>query len=171
MPPKKNKRTASQVGKMSRRKGKAFECFCARYFTAWTGTKWETTRNSGRTDLKGDIYCVEHPDMNMVIECKHRKAYIVHAMLKPTKAFEDMIDESLAKLRGSQYLIFIVKNETGVWMSNTYVTKNGIKKLSGNMPDPLCMGILSGCYEWYKIQDYCDDFDVEGVHFEDNPTF
>jgi len=83
-----SKRTASQIGRGSRCKGKRFEVWCANYFTQITGLKWESTRNSGRTDLKGDVYCVSRPDLALVIECKFDRRYSVHAMLKPTKAQE-----------------------------------------------------------------------------------
>lgn len=166
-----SKRTASQTGKMSRRKGKAFECWCARYFTAWTGIKWETTRNSGRTDLKGDIYCLEFPYISLVIECKHRKAYSVHAMLKPTKAFEDMINESRSKLLQGQFLVFIVKNETGVWMSNSLMIhgkKIGLRFRAEDRATGMrcCKGTT-----WFKIQDYESNHpqDFEGIHFGKNP--
>ncbi|MCK5612609.1 hypothetical protein KAR91_62635 [Candidatus Pacearchaeota archaeon] len=169
---KKRKRTASETGKMSRRKGKAFECFCARYFTAWTGLDWQTTRNSGRTDILGDIYCVARPDMNMVIECKHRKAYSVHAMLKPTKAFEDMIEESRTKLSGDQYLVFIVKNETGIWMSETLVGKRDLTYTTwfgSRYGSPL---IQTDGISWHKIQDFESiNTIIEGVHFGTNPAF
>lgn len=113
-----SKRTASQVGKMSRRKGKSFERWCARYFTQWTGLKWETTRNSGRTDLKGDIYCLSRPDLPLVVECKHDKRYSVHAMLKPTKAFADLISKHKNRYEQNKYkvkFIMLIKNETSVW--------------------------------------------------------
>jgi hypothetical protein len=103
---------------MSRRKGKSFERWCASYFTNLTGLKWETTRNSGRTDLPGDIYCVDRPDLPVFVECKFRSAYTAHAMLKPTKAFSDMVKNNFIKLQykyGYDYIIIIVKNDTGVW--------------------------------------------------------
>ncbi|KKM26713.1 hypothetical protein LCGC14_1582040 [marine sediment metagenome] len=167
------KKTQSQIGKMSRRKGKTFERWCARYFTTWTGIKWETTRNSGRTDLKGDIYCMQYPYLSLIVECKHRKTYSVHAMLKPTLAFEKMIDESRSKLLQGQFLIFIVKNDTGVWMSNSLMM-HGIKQHSGfrSMDKATGMKCCKGT-TWYKIQDYESNHprDFEGVCFGKNPRF
>ena len=107
----------SRIGRLSRRKGKAFECLMARYFTKVTGEKWSSTRNSGRTDLKGDIYNTECPDLNLVVECKHDKNYSVHAMLLPTKAFSNMIDEVKNKCPKNHWLMIIIKNDTGIWMS------------------------------------------------------
>jgi len=167
------KKTASQTGKMSRRKGKAFECFCARYFTAWTNTKWESTRNSGRTDLSGDVYCVEKPYLSLIIECKNRKAYSVHAMLKPTKAFMDMIDECCGKISNNQFIIFIIKNETGIWMSSPMTNKGVVINIKFKLTHN-AVGIR--CYKntkWYKIQDYESNhpIDFEGIHFGKNPRF
>ena len=167
---KKAKRTHSQIGKHSRRKGKAFECQMARYFTAWTGTKWETTRNSGRTDLNGDIYAVEYPDMKMVIECKHRASYTVHAMLKPTKAFTDMIKETLAKIRDDQYVVFIIKNETGIWMANTMAKKSGFWYSLCFVTHTGDVGMTVEGIDFHKIQDYCsDEITIEEVSFGKNP--
>ncbi|MCK5016068.1 MAG: hypothetical protein KAS32_03265 [Candidatus Peribacteraceae bacterium] len=114
-----SKSQQSKIGKKSRRKGKAFECKMARHFTEWTGMEWSSTRNSGRTDLKGDIYCVRNPEISLIIECKDRKSYSVHAMVKPTKAFFDMELENIKKLYASDMdaLMFIVKNDTGIWIS------------------------------------------------------
>ncbi len=113
----KKKKTASQVGKFSRSKGKRFERQMARYFTKWTGLNWQTTRNSGRTDLKGDIYCLDFPDAPIVVECKDRKTYTVHAMLKPTKAFRDMVLQTILRAVEVEYTLILVKNETATWVA------------------------------------------------------
>jgi len=150
------KRTASQVGKMSRRKGKAFERWCARYFTKWTGLKWETTRNSGRTDLKGDIYCVSRPDLPLVVECKNDKRYSVHAMMKPTKAFTDMVYDSICRAESvDSCLIIIVKNETGVWMYSKYMMFK--RRVTASK-----LFSVTGC--WTKIQDITFG-EIKGVKF------
>ena len=112
------KRTASQIGRMSRRKGKSFECRMARYFTKWTGEKWESTRNSGRTDLKGDIYCVDKPNLRFDVECKDDKKYTTHAMTVPTKAWKDLIKKYIFKNRRPTMLL--VNNDAGVWFTYEY---------------------------------------------------
>ena len=111
------KRTASQIGRMSRRKGKSFECKMARYFTKWTGEKWESTRNSGRTDLKGDIYCVGKPNLRFDVECKDDKKYTTHAMTVPTKAWKDLIKKYIFINRRPTMLL--VNNDAGIWFYNT----------------------------------------------------
>lgn len=120
------KKQQSAIGRRSRRKGKAFECWCARFFYKWFEGKWQSTRNSGRTDLKGDIYCVDYPLSDLVVECKHDKKYNVMSMLRPTEAFKHLI----RKYRRRQVnigwgctLLLIVKNKAGVWLavvSNKY---------------------------------------------------
>lgn len=152
----KKKRTASQVGKFSRRKGKSFERWCARYFTQWTGLKWETTRNSGRTDLKGDIYCLSRPDLPLVVECKNDKRYSVHAMLKPTKAFTDMINKTIEK---SPYdPMFIIKNETGIWIPDNY--KKEVLDLRKDVIVTRGFGIF------IRLQHLDTVFEVDGVKFD-----
>lgn len=152
---KKIKKTASQVGKFSRAKGKRLEREMARYFTKWTGLKWECSRNSGRTDVKGDVYCVEYPDLPMIVECKHRMEYSVHAMLKPTKAFTDMLKESRDKISENQFMVFIVKNETGIWIAG------------GNLKAYSTGGeAIESCgLTWVKIENITDEFNIEEIHF------
>lgn len=153
-----SKRTKSQIGRASRRKGKAFERWCARYFTKWTGLKWETTRNSGRTDLKGDIYAVSRPDLPLIVECKDDKRYTVHAMLKPTKAFvETMSYIRLDRLRYGDNLIIIVKNPTGVWVHQEI---NNI--LAGDASDVIC---TIGAGNWCRLQHLLGG-EVDGVTFD-----
>ena len=136
---------------MSRRKGKSFECWCARYFTQWTGLKWETTRNSGRTDLKGDIYCVSCPDLPLIVECKHRKEYSVHAMLKPTEAFTKMVR------RYGPLTMVIIKNETGIWVKP-------YKKPTPYYGDLIQIMNVCTLYRLQHITNY--QFKVNGVTFD-----
>ena len=136
---------------MSRRKGKSFECWCARYFTQWTGLEWQTTRNSGRTDLKGDIYCVSRPDLLLIVECKHRKEYSVHAMLKPTEAFTKMVR------RYSPLTMIIIKNETGIWVKP-------YKKPTPYYGDLIQIMNVCTLYRLQHITNY--QFEVNGVTFD-----
>lgn len=152
----KKKRTASQVGKFSRRKGKSFERWCARYFTQWTGLKWETTRNSGRTDLKGDIYCLSRPDLPLVVECKHRKEYSVHAMLKPTEAFTKMV-----RRYGSLTMI-IVKNETGIWVH--YSPSLADDTISYSLADTIFTKRIG--LTWSRLEHIVHKFNIDGVIFD-----
>lgn len=148
----------SKIGKRSRRKGKSFEREMAKYFTKWTGVKWETTRNSGRTDLKGDIYPVDYPDFPMVVECKHRKAYTVHAMILPLITFRKAMSELLAKWFYStpkeSLLFIIVKNETGLWVTIRQKIQFGDKF---NVEPG--MAFTDGCFKWYELRNlHTDDF-------------
>jgi len=154
-----SKRTQSQIGRASRRKGKAFECWCARYFTQWTGLKWESTRNSGRTDLKGDIYCVSRPDLLLTVECKDDKRYSVHAMLKPTKAFADMVRYIYHnRLKdGEVYLIIIVKNQTGIWLNINF---NFFRP-----QDDADTMVTEDLGQWVRLQHLLGGV-CEGVHFD-----
>lgn len=154
----KKKRTASQVGKMSRRKGKSFECWCARYFTQWTGLEWRTTRNSGRTDLRGDIYCLSRPDLPLVVECKHDRRYSVHAMLKPTKAFADMVAAHFhMRDKMDVKLILLIKNETGIWFGGLF----GVNWLS--YKDGIA---TQDCGVFIRLQQLYVPFEISGVDFK-----
>lgn len=162
-----SKRTQSQVGKMSRRKGKSFERWVARYFTQWTGLKWETTRNSGRTDLKGDIYCVSKPDLPLVVECKDDKRYSVHAMLKPTKAWTDMIKEvsRRSSVPGMDALIFIVKNETGIWFNYRERKIVPDSAIIGK-PNKEIMSLQNRL--WFKLENVCSFWFTKDVKFDND---
>ena len=154
-------RTQSQVGKMSRRKGKQFEREIAKFFTEWTDVKWETTRNSGRTDLIGDIYMPSKPLFPMVVECKHRRNFTVHAMIKPTKAFQDMLDAVQAKWLNEakrSILVIIIKNETGVW-ATARASSSSHKKITFETIGRPGTVIIAGMYRWYELKDlYTDDY-------------
>lgn len=120
------KKQQSAIGRKSRRKGKTFERWCARFFYKWFEGQWQTTRNSGRTDLKGDIYCVDCPLSDLVVECKHDKKYNVMSMLRPTEAFKHLIRKYRRRqvnIGWSCTLLLVVKNKAGVWLaviSNKY---------------------------------------------------
>ena len=158
------KRTQSQIGKHSRRKGKKFENWCARYFSQWTGLKWSSTRNSGRTDLKGDIFCVSRPDLPLVVECKHDKRYSVHAMLKPTKAWTDMIIKCNAKLPlQTPDFVVVVKNDTGIWIGGNIF---GINKLIFALRRIRNDGITTkNCGVFIRLQHLNLSFKIDGVIF------
>ena len=114
------KEQQSRIGKRSRRKGKSFEQWCARFFRKWFEGKWETTRNSGRTDLHGDIYRLDAPDMPFVVECKHDKKYTIKAMAKPTEAIKQLVRKYRRRqmnLGWDWTLLLVVKNEAGVWVA------------------------------------------------------
>ncbi len=70
----------SAVGRKSRRKGKRFEQEVARFMTSVTGMEFTSTRNSGRTDLKGDVYAISDP-YRFVVECKDRRMTVKSLML------------------------------------------------------------------------------------------
>ena len=114
------KKTASQIGKLSRRKGKAFECWVARLFTKATGVKYETSRNSGRTDIRSDVFA---PSLGepFIIECKHRREYELPQMMANIKSLQCVVDKAVGE--GIPYII-IVKNQSGVWFTNGHgITK------------------------------------------------
>lgn len=108
----------SATGRKSRRKGKRFEREVAYIFTKATGRKWETTRNSGRTDLKGDIYCPEVPDMQQVIiECKHRKKLSMTSLVKFNKSVKDVIEKTCNDMIESHHVlqcVVVFKTDFGI---------------------------------------------------------
>ena len=72
----------SKVGKRSRRKGKVYERKVAALLREATGVDWQTTRNSGRTDLKGDVYCLESRRDEALVECKDREYWTIANLMK-----------------------------------------------------------------------------------------
>jgi len=108
----------SKIGKHSRRKGKKFEQDIARMLRLGMGENWQTTRNSGRTDIKGDIYCSKYPFI--MIECKHRKSFSLRSMVQKNGLFQKaviyIIDEFNKFFTNSSILIIFLKNETGLWV-------------------------------------------------------
>ncbi len=113
----------SKTGRKSRRKGKRFECEVARLLTEWTDDKWETTRNSGRTDLKGDVYCPGKRKYDSVlVECKDRKTFTVVAMVKGLKSMENQL-QGIDQRYLDNYpepcnrLLIFVKTDAGVFVS------------------------------------------------------
>ena len=110
----------SAIGRRSRTKGKTFERWCANFFTQWFEGKWQTTRNSGRTDLKGDIYRLDAPDLEIVVECKNNKSYNASGMTKPTEATKQLVRKYRRRqvnLGWSWTLLLVVKNKAGVWVA------------------------------------------------------
>jgi len=106
----------SSVGRKSRRKGKAFEQEVARYLTAVSGEKFTSTRNSGRTDLKGDIYCMSTPS-RWVVECKDRKLSIKALMSGSTWVHEAIMKASReAKSVGADSPVMFVKADGVVFI-------------------------------------------------------
>lgn len=115
----------SKTGRRSRRKGKRFECQIARLLTEWTGGKWETTRNSGRTDLKGDVYCPGNRAYDSVlVECKDRKTFTVAAMVKGLKSVENQLEGIYQRYldnypKPCNRLLIFIKTDAGVFVNAT----------------------------------------------------
>ncbi len=115
------KEQQSKIGRKSRRKGKCFERELARYFTSWFGAKWETTRNSGRTDLPGDIYCPTRP-IQVCVEAKHRKTWTLSAIARNNTAYRKELDKVIReweKDHSEAYPVLWVfcKNADGLWVA------------------------------------------------------
>lgn len=156
--PKLTKLQQSSIGKRSRRKGKGFERYCATIFTKWFYGDWRTTRNSGRTDLKGDIYCLQTPDMPLVVECKHDKRYTLRAMARPTDAFKELVRKyrrRQVQLGWGWTLLLIIKNQAGTWVAMISNTKN----LNSVLRRGDCLAITTNGMQFFKI-----DQALEGIH-------
>lgn len=110
----------SAVGRRARSKGKRYEREIAALMRHWTGVDWQTTRNSGRTDLLGDVYLVG-PDgremrQHVFIECKHRASMRLVDLWRHPKAVSSQIEEAERQWRDNrQYHLFLmfVKTEVG----------------------------------------------------------
>jgi hypothetical protein len=95
----------SKIGRKSRVKGKVYERDIAAMLREITGLDWQTTRNSGRTDLKGDVYCL-NATSTAVIECKDRVGFQPLCMLQGNCSYVDEIEnvrQELKRVLGCQY--------------------------------------------------------------------
>jgi hypothetical protein len=113
----------SKIGRRSRRKGKRFECEVAAVLREWSGWRWDTTRNSGRTDLKGDVYAVLHGDRSPLIECKNRKISLKSFLTSPPAWLEAervRVMET-AEALGLPLAMFFIKVEGLMFFSVVYV--------------------------------------------------
>lgn len=113
----------SAIGRRSRRKGKKRERDIAKLFRDATGLDWQTTRNSGRTDLPGDVYCkTEH--VGICVEVKDRKNWSVRDILLGNKGYA----AEYAKVRQTwtehvrEYPWLFVFSQTteGLWLSASH---------------------------------------------------
>jgi len=111
----------SQVGKKSRRKGKRFECQIAILMREITGHDWQTVRNSGRTDIKGDVYCPESNIQAVHIECKHNSYFSISHLIKPVAGTRQQLEkiQNEAIDSKSELSMIFVKNLTGIWLMLT----------------------------------------------------
>lgn len=105
----------SKVGRKSRRKGKKFECEIAGLLRHWTGEDWQSTRNSGRTDLPGDIYCLSRPTL-VSVECKDRKCWMTRDLLLGNVGYVNEMRKVLyehdrfCERNGNRPLVVVAKN-------------------------------------------------------------
>lgn len=112
----------SKTGRKSRRKGKSFERMVAGVLRLWTpGTDWQTTRNSGRTDIPGDVYAPDRA-IKCVIECKHRKNWSVQDIIRNNKGYADEMQKVLIEdwepvIQTHHYLFIFCFNDAGLWVS------------------------------------------------------
>ena len=94
----------SKVGRRSRRKGKKFEQLVARSLSEATGRRFTSTRNSGRTDLKGDVYDVDNPS-GSVIECKDR-GLSIKSLITGCKWLEAAVRKTEREAAGAAAIVF-----------------------------------------------------------------
>jgi len=105
----------SSVGRRSRRKGKAFEQLVARYLSEVSGHQFTSTRNSGRTDIKGDVYSSSSID-TMVIECKDR-ALSIKSMMTGCSWLKEAIAKAEKEAGVGNAAIMFVKADGVVFVS------------------------------------------------------
>lgn len=110
----------SAIGRKSRRKGKSFEQTIALFMSGIFGETWRTTRNSGRTDVPGDVYCMSARS-NFMVECKHRQDWTVSSIMKGNKSFETEFEKVAQEWRDAQRgdqalgMILFFKDPLGLW--------------------------------------------------------
>lgn len=126
-PADKPKTDWSKIGRSSRRKGKKYECVIAGMLRDVTGLNWQSTRNSGRTDLKGDVYCVNDPtsQTGSVIECKNRDGFQPLSMLQGNVSYV----AEMAKVRTE--LLKCLGNEYGFYRKVVFVRVHLLGDLIG----------------------------------------
>lgn len=108
----------SKVGRRSRRKGKAHECEIARVLRRASACEWQTVRNSGRTDLAGDVYSPGGFCDHVMIECKHRETFELAAMVQGHAAYVQEMVKVVCEdwgRRPQHVLVVFVKNSLGLW--------------------------------------------------------
>ena len=118
---KKPKKDWSSVGRASKDKGKRFERAIAALLSDVSGEDWQRSRNSGRTDIPGDVYRVDEPSYPVVVECKNRVSWSLKDRIKANAAYHKNLQEVLntANLLDSRFRVLNVlcKDEAGVWVA------------------------------------------------------
>lgn len=143
----------SRTGRKSRRKGKSFERMVAGVLRLWTpGTDWQTTRNSGRTDLPGDVYAPDR-QTQCVIECKHRKNWSVQDIIRNNKGYADEMRKVYCEdwgpvMKTHPFLLIFCFNDAGLWVSLRKVHPHPASSVTNNQLDVLSetatKAVLSG---------------------------
>lgn len=118
----------SKIGRRSRRRGKKFERVVAGSYRDWFGNNWQTNRNSGRTDLPGDIYCVDRASM-VFVECKHRQNWSVGDILRHNKGYwaemEKVLGEWKEVVSSYPHAHIWRKDEHGLWVAELWAGRPG----------------------------------------------
>lgn len=118
----------SKIGRKSSSKGKVFERLVAAIYRRLYAEDWQSTRNSGRTDLKGDIYSVDR-ESGILVECKHRKTWKTGDILKGNSDYLESMGGVMETWLGcnARYPVFHVwrKDEFGLWVA-TFGKHNGV---------------------------------------------
>lgn len=146
------KERASAIGRKSRRKGKSFERDIATYFQNISKEEeFRTVRNSGRTDLAGDVYCIGK-EYELFIECKHRNEYNAQQMLHPSAGFIKGMEEIVMEWQATApdrypILVIIIKNNSGIW-----VYFDDKKELHSSVEiGCICDRVKIGKFEFYRM--------------------
>ena len=117
----------SKIGRKSRNKGKSFERKMAIKHREWMpGTNWQTTRNSGRTDLPGDIFDMDGETI-VLSECKHRQTWNVRGLTLGNTSYRNNRQEVIdgwAKVQKRYPILMIwAQNEFGLWLNTVTYDK------------------------------------------------
>lgn len=156
----------SKVGKRSRRKGKTCECEVANKLAELTGRLWSSTRNSGRTDLKGDVYCVGCKDPNfLVVEVKNRDWKWSDILKRNAKVERELDGVKHLFLNGdtpSAYLLIVAKVESVLWYSMYLAGENGAKSLRSNFNQGDDVLFINGVF-WSRLDALKDDRDADFI--------
>ena len=141
----------SKVGRKSRRKGKKYETMIAGCLRECTGLNWQTTRNSGRTDLKGDLYCLDRADF-VVVECKDRESFQPLAMLQENAGFTDELAKVRSETQGQGRVVIFSKVRLLGELVGVLYDPEG-RDVDDFLIDEQRTAIIAGGVKWRLVRD------------------
>lgn len=140
----------SRIGRKSRRKGKKYETTIAGCLRECMGLNWQTTRNSGRTDLKGDLYCLDRADF-VVVECKDRETFQPLCMLQENAGFVNELDKVRSETKGQgRVVVFSKVYKLGDFVGVLFDPEG--RNVDDFLIDETRTGVIAGGVKWRLVR-------------------